>query len=88
MCKMLVGLLAAGRTECCAHSYIIDHTSTLTFAVWSVFVPVCKQQVLQKKNHMTVVMWCRIGKVTVSHVGSGEYEVQDVRCRKCSTSLG
>ncbi len=33
-------------------------------------------------------MWCRIGKVTVTRVGSGEYEVQDVRCRKCSTSLG
>ncbi len=29
---------------------------------------------------MTVVMWCRIGKVTVTRVGSGEYEMQDVRC--------
>ncbi len=37
---------------------------------------------------MSIVMWCMIGKVTVSHVGSGEYEVQDVRCRNCSTSLG
>ncbi|KAL0042653.1 hypothetical protein WJX79_006792 [Trebouxia sp. C0005] len=30
----------------------------------------------------------RIGKVTVTHLATGDYEVQDVRCRKCSTSLG
>ncbi|DBA90262.1 TPA: hypothetical protein ACH3X1_003555 [Trebouxia sp. C0004] len=30
----------------------------------------------------------RIGKVTVTHLATGDYEVQDVRCCKCSTSLG
>ena len=36
----------------------------------------------------TSVFMCRIGKVTVTHLATGDYEVQDVRCRKCSTSLG
>lgn len=30
----------------------------------------------------------RTGKVTVTHLATGDYEVQDVRCQKCSTSLG
>lgn len=30
----------------------------------------------------------RVGKVTVTHLATGDYEVQDVRCCKCSTSLG
>ena len=38
--------------------------------------------------YTSVLMWCRIGKVTVTHLATGDYEVQDVRCRKCSTSLG
>ncbi len=88
-CGLLVGLLAAGHTGCCAHSYNNAHTSgfSLTPAVWSVLVRFCAAASTAKKNHMYVVMWCRNGKVTVSHVGSGEYEVQDVRCRKCSTRL-
>ena len=36
----------------------------------------------------SVFMWCWVGKVTVTHVADGEYEVQDVRCCKCSISLG
>lgn len=30
----------------------------------------------------------RMGKVTVTHLATGDYEVQDVRCCRCSTSLG
>lgn len=30
----------------------------------------------------------RLGKVTVTHLATGDYEVQDVRCRRCSTGLG
>ena len=41
-CGLLVGLLAAQNIEWSAHSYIKDNTSTLTFAVGSVFVPVCE----------------------------------------------
>ena len=26
--------------------------------------------------------------MTVTHLATGDYEVQDVRCQKCSTSLG
>jgi len=68
---------------------------TIISAVWSVVLD-CELQILQKRLvescfeilYTSVFMWCRIGKVTVSHVGSGEYEVQDVRCCKCSISLG
>lgn len=35
-----------------------------------------------------LVVACRVGKVTVTHLATGDYEVQDVRCCKCSTSLG
>lgn len=38
--------------------------------------------------HLRHVMACRVGKVTVTHLATGDYEVQDVRCCKCSTSLG
>ena len=31
---------------------------------------------------------CRMGKVTVTHLATVDYEVQDVRCCRCSTSLG
>ena len=40
-CALLVGLLAAGYTACCADLYINDHAGTLTPVVWSVLVPVC-----------------------------------------------
>ena len=30
----------------------------------------------------------RTGKVSVTHLATGDYEVQDVKCQKCSTSLG
>lgn len=30
----------------------------------------------------------RTGKVTVTHLATGDYEVQDVECQKCSVALG
>ncbi len=76
---------------------MLYHTMmTMVSVVWSIVVLDCELQILRKRVvkscfkilYMSVIMWCRIGKVTVSHVGSGEYEMQDVTCRKCSTSLG
>lgn len=31
---------------------------------------------------------CRMGKVSVTHLATGDYEVQDVKCAKCSAHLG
>lgn len=31
---------------------------------------------------------CRMGKVSLTHLATGQYEMQDVKCAKCSAHLG
>ena len=51
----------------------------------------CKRTVLSvllTMSNLSSMSACRMGKVTVTHLATGDYEVQDVRCCRCSTSLG
>ena len=39
-------------------------------------------------NKVWYIICCRMGKVSVTHLATGDYEVQDVKCAKCSAHLG